>query len=90
MTSLKHLTARRMEPLIAKGRAAFALHSDHLPIIERPIGITSSAIVTRSDFLINVELCLEYVMRISPTILILCEGEGTLCVVFSRKGPDLP
>jgi hypothetical protein len=81
------VTAKRMVMLLVRGRKHYARWMDKLPVRDRPIGLSSTSIVTRFDFIKHVELCLIHVLCNTPTLYILCEENGTLCAVLSKKDP---
>lgn len=82
------VTAERMAVLLARGRKHYVHWMDRLPVIDRPIGISSTSIVCRSDFIKHVKLCVIHVLCNTPTLYILCEEDGTLCAVLSKKGQN--
>ncbi len=79
------IIAKRMAPLLERGRKRYVAWTETLPVKERPMAISGTAIVLRADFIKHAELCFIHVLCNSPTLYILCEANNTLCITVSKK-----
>lgn len=70
-----------MRPLLDRGRAALRARFDTVPLLLRPIGGESIAVVTEADFCTAPALVLSYVVMTRSATHVLC-ASGHLCALI--------